>query len=329
MLHDRELSKKFTKLSDEAGRIAALKRLNVLNTPPEVRFDKITRLVSRVLETPSAAISLIDENRQWFKSAHGIPVPEMPRELSFCTYTIHSTEPMVIPDARLDSRFRDHPGVIGGQVVSYAGVPLGTPDGYMVGSLCVFDIEKRDFAPAQIDLLGDFAEIAMEQLQLRQLTHRDCLTGALTRRGIFARMEAEIAAAQFDDEPGAIILFDIDHFKSINDRFGHGTGDVVLQSLGEICGSVLEENAFLGRVGGEEFAILLSCASERKAVAVAEKLRSTIARTPVSEHKLKITASFGIAELNRSIASADEWLCAADVPLYEAKRNGRDQCRIA
>lgn len=329
MLHDRELNDKARKLNDEEGRVAALKRLNVLDTPAEERFDKITRLVSRVLETPAAAVTLIDEHRQWFKSSQGVPVPEMPREISFCTHAIRSAEPTVIPDARLDSRLRTNPAVISGQAVSYAGAPLSTPDGYLIGTLCVFDIERRDFTPAQVDLLSGFAGIAMEQLQLRQLTHRDYLTGTLTRRGFFARAEGEIAEARPGDKPGAIILFDIDHFKSINDRFGHGTGDDVLRSLSELCGSAMPENAFLGRIGGEEFAILLPRASERDAAEVAEQLRAGIEHTPMSDQQLQVTASFGIAELDGSITSADEWLCAADAPLYEAKRNGRNQCRTA
>lgn len=185
MLRDR-------KLHDEAARLAALVRLDVLDTPAEDSLDKITALVSRVLEIPQAAISMVDEHRMWFKSAQGVSVRELPRDLSFCTHTVLAREPLVVPDARLDGRLCDNPLVRAAHMLSYAGVPLLTPDGYAVGTLCAFDAQPRHFSEAQVELLSRFAELVMDQLQVRQLAQRDQLTGALTRRGLVARAEGEI-----------------------------------------------------------------------------------------------------------------------------------------
>jgi diguanylate cyclase (GGDEF)-like protein len=318
-----------SKLHDEAARVAALGRLDILDTPQEDQFDKITALVSQVLEIPHVAISMLDDHRQWFKSSQGVPVREAPREISFCKFTILEPEPMVVPDARLDSRLCDNPSVLAGRILSYAGVPLVTPDGYAVGTLCAFASQPRHFTQGQVELLSRFGEIVMDQLQMRQLAQRDQLTGTLTRRGLVARAEGEIAEARLNNTPSALVMFDIDHFKSVNDRFGHATGDAVLKAVVASCEAVKPPGSFLGRVGGEEFAILLPRTSVAEAIGAAERVRATIERLAIDGGQLQVTASFGVALLDASITNADQWLAAADVPLYLAKRTGRNQCRCS
>src|SRR3954468_3051353 len=116
---------------NELQRLAALKRYNILDSLPDTAFDDATRLVSYICGVPIAHISFIDENRQWFKSEIGVGVSEVPREITFCQYTIMDSKMVEIPDTFLNDRFKDDPNVTGGfNVRFYAGVPLTTPDGY-------------------------------------------------------------------------------------------------------------------------------------------------------------------------------------------------------
>lgn len=315
------------KLLDEAARLAALRRYDVLDTPPEESFEKITSLVRTVFDVPFAAVTLVDQTRMWFKSNQGMEgVTGSPRDISFCTHTIQAREPMVIPDARLDSRFCGGPAVQGG-VASYAGVPLSTPDGYNVGALCVFDIKPREFAPAQIDLLKSFGALVVDELELRLIAQRDHLTGALTRRSFLAKAEKEIVRRDRDGSSSALVMFDIDNFKSINDRFGHPLGDQVLKEVARRCGCAMRPNDVLGRVGGEEFALLLPAVDATAAMHAAERFRRKIESPAMNVGQaVLVTASFGIASLEPDVTTPEDWLGRADVPLYNAKRSGRNRC---
>ena len=164
---------------DEPARLAALSRLEVVDTAPEEPFDNVVALVRAVLGVPIAAVSLIAEDRQWFKSRAGFEATETPRETSFCTHTILTHEPLVIEDARLDARFCANPSVLGDPFVrSYAGIPLCTPDGYNVGALCAVDTRVRRYSESDLAMLRNFAGIVMNELELRRIAGRDQLTGA-------------------------------------------------------------------------------------------------------------------------------------------------------
>ena len=143
---------------DEAQRLAALKALGVLDTPPEDRFDRSTRLAAALFNVPVALVSLVDADRQWFKSCFGVEICESPRETSFCAHAIAARSMLVIPDALADERFRDNPMVASGpRVRFYAGAPLRTPDGHLVGTLCILDVRPRDLSEAERGLLMDLA----------------------------------------------------------------------------------------------------------------------------------------------------------------------------
>jgi GAF domain-containing protein len=145
---------------DEKERLKALRDLNLLDTPPEERFDRITRLVQRTFAVPMALVTLIDANRQWFKSKQGIEGSETPREVSFCGHAILSDEPLIVPDATKDPRFADNPYVTGEpRVRFYAGWPLKAPDGSRVGTLCMIDTKAREFTSENRRALRDMAQI--------------------------------------------------------------------------------------------------------------------------------------------------------------------------
>lgn len=156
--------------SDEPQRLASLRALAVLDTPPEERFDRITRLARRLFDVPVAQLTLVDENRQWFKSSCGLPLGESPRAVSFCAHAILEARPLVVGDTRLDERFRSNPLVTGAPHIRfYAGQPLRGPEGQRVGTLCLIDRRPRQFTPEDLQNLCDLALWAEDQLTQREL----------------------------------------------------------------------------------------------------------------------------------------------------------------
>ncbi|NWK94903.1 sensor domain-containing diguanylate cyclase [Sphingobium lactosutens] len=319
------------KLADEAGRIAALQRYDILDTPAEGAFDKITALVRNLVGVPISAVSLIDTDRQWFKSLDGLDATETDRKVAFCDHAIRQAEPLVVPDAQLDPRFRDNPLVTGDPGIrSYAGVPLRTPDGYNIGSLCAVDTRLRDFGPEQVAILSGLAPIVVEQMELRLLAERDGLSGALTRRAFVAEVDKHIALYIRHKRPAALIMLDIDHFKRVNDSHGHGAGDRVIEAVSALCRSQSRPSDSLGRLGGEEFGLLLPETSESEAMVVAHRLRDAVERFEISHQPpLHVTASFGVAVIGHGRLNSHAWIAAADAALYDAKRGGRNAVILA
>ena len=317
------------KLDDEDGRLAALRRYDVLDTAPEEPFDRLTELVRTVLGVPVAAVSLIDEHRQWFKSIAGLSVCETSREISFCSHAIKKREALIVPDATLDVRFSDNPLVTGEpRVRSYLGIPLETPDGYNVGALCAIDYKPRDFSANDVSILTNFAKLVLNELELRQIAMSDGLTGAMTRRAWMAAAEKEFARSQRYNSRASIILLDLDHFKRVNDTYGHPAGDVVLRTVVQRCFGEMRETDMLGRIGGEEFAILLPATNAAGAGELAERIRQELAHLPiiVGDNALRVTGSFGICDFNDKFKGVDAWMAAADALLYLAKASGRNRC---
>jgi GAF domain-containing protein len=156
---------------DEPSRLLALDRYEVLDTEPEQTFDDIARIASFVCRTPMSAVTLIDRDRQWFKSSVGLSVCETPRDDAFCAHTILSTEMMVIEDATQDPRFRDNPMVTGSPNIRfYAGAPLVTTDNFALGSLCVVDCSPRRLSVDERTTLLALSRLVMSELELRRLS---------------------------------------------------------------------------------------------------------------------------------------------------------------
>lgn len=321
------------RLHDDDARVAALHRLDVLDTTVEEPFEKIVTLVRTVLAVPMATVTLVDRDRQWFKAKRGMEQNETPRSVSFCTHTIQQRDPLIVEDASRDPRFAMSPLVIGPPYIrSYAGIPLRTPEGYNIGSLCAMDSRPRVFSPADIAMLKNFANIVCDELELRLIAQVDHLTGALTRRGFVEQAEREIARSRRYGRPSTLAMLDLDHFKSINDAYGHAGGDQVLMQVSELAKVALRPSDVFGRLGGEEFAMLLPETDGDQALIVAERLREAIARHHMRMSggaTLNVTASFGIATLASGHAGFAAWLESADTMLYAAKSAGRNCTRLA
>lgn len=154
--------------SDEPARLQTLRRLNLLDTPPEAAFDDITQLASLLCGVPIATISLVDERRVWFKSKRGIPVAEMPRDTSLCSIVADSGQELLLSDVRTDERFANHPitrGELG--IRFYAGIPIVAGNGFVLGTLCVADESPRELSSGELSGLRALGRQAGAQLELR------------------------------------------------------------------------------------------------------------------------------------------------------------------
>ncbi len=313
--------------SDENGRLRALEHLKVLDTPKEVPFEKIVTLVKQTLSVPICAVSLIDKNRQWFKASRGLDANETPRDISFCTHAIKGTEPFVVNDASTDPMFMANPLVTGGpKIRSYAGIPLTMSNGYNVGSLCAIDTVPRQFSQAEISILANFAKVVIDELELRQLASIDPLTGTLTRRSWFEAANKEVERAIRHQRPVSFLLMDLDHFKSVNDEYGHAAGDRVLQQFGTLVRHELRKPDIFGRYGGEEFVAVLPETDLSSANILAQRICAAVRKAKIAEidHK-RWTVSIGVAERFSHETDVAKLLKRADVALYEAKADGRDR----
>ena len=317
------------KLDDEAGRLAALYRYDILDTGTEAEFEQIVQLVQRVFDVPMAAVTLIDSDRQWFKASRGLNVPETPRNMAFCHHTISAADGLAVEDAEADPRFAGTPLVAGApHIRSYLGAPLRTPDGYQVGALCIIGNERRQFTLEDREILRRFSDVVVSQMELRQLASRDSLTGALTRRAFDQAIFDALEAGRKTGRGAALAILDLDFFKRLNDEHGHGCGDAVLVAVTEAMAVVLGPRGIIGRLGGEEFGVLIDSGDTAMATALAERLRAAVAAVAVPGHDVQATASIGVALLSPELDTAEAWLRAADMALYAAKAGGRDRVAL-
>lgn len=158
----------------DASRLRALWRTGLLDTPPEVTFDRVTKLICRVLGVPVALVSLVDQDRQFFKSATGLPEPwaarrETPLSHSFCQYVVASRTPLAVEDAQSHPLVRDSHAIQDLGAVAYLGMPLALPDGHIIGALCAIDTVPRSWTAAETETLSDLAAVIMDEIALRQL----------------------------------------------------------------------------------------------------------------------------------------------------------------
>ena len=211
-----------SKLPDEAQRLQVLISLNILDTPAEERFDRITRLASRLFDVPIALVSLVDADRQWFKSRHGVSMAQTDAFQSFCRHAIQQDDVLVVRDARDDPRFADNPCVAGEEGIRfYAGSPLATADGTRVGTLCVVDRTPREFTLEQAAALRDLASIVANEL-----------AGTELERALQAERDSEAdMRALIENMPEGVLLIDQGTILYMNPAaervFGEGSATLV------------------------------------------------------------------------------------------------------
>ncbi|CUA99159.1 sensor domain-containing diguanylate cyclase [Pannonibacter indicus] len=323
----------------DVDRQKVLDGYQILDSGYEAGFDRITELARTIFDAPAAVICFIDKDRQWFKSHPGFDQRQTPLEHAICRFTVLSDKALLIADALADERTRDNPYVTGpDHLRAYAGAPLIAPGGARIGTLSVFDRKPRRFTPRDEDILQQLAAIVMHNLELRRVADHDWLTG-VPGRGAFERRSRAILSAgngsgngsgAADRQRNALIVFDLDFFKQLNDTYGHAAGDEVLKEVSRTCQSSLREQDVFSRIGGEEFSVLLPGTAPDVAEKVARRLQQRIAAMPrdrLSKYLPEtagITASFGVTMVQEGEASIKHALRRADAALYAAKERGRN-----
>ena len=333
----------------ETRRLQMLYQYQILDTVPEEQFDDLTRLIAYVCEVPIAAISLIDAQRQWYKSKIGFTSSEEPRGTTFCNHAILQEDIFIIPDTHKDRRFADNPFVIGdAQIRFYAGAPLFAPDNVALGTLCILDHRPRELCREQIQALGVIADQVITQLELRKNIHalkqnverrqnsekrlihnayHDALTGMPNRTFFLERLKTSFSQYKKGVQSLFAVLFlDLDRFKIINDSLGHLTGDKLLISTAIRLKSCLRDEDMLARLGGDEFVILLNHLQHlNDAVEIANRIQEAVsAPFNLDDQEVFTSLSIGIAMSSATIyENPEDILRDADTAMYRAKELGR------
>ena len=345
-------------LSDrEASRVAALRRYRILDTPPDGAFDRVTALVVKVLGVPISIVSLVDTDRIWFKSRHGVDVQEVGLDPGLCASAVLQDGPYVVEDAAVDPRTLSNPLVAGALGLRfYAGVPLRTHDGHALGMLTAIDVEPRALSPHELGILEDLAAIVMDEMEMRlaaravdelhaalEQAHdelrsahdelavrasRDGLTGVANRDAILDVLDTLCARSSREGRPLAVMFADIDGFKQFNDVAGHLAGDVVLREVAGRLSRAARASDTVGRFGGDEFLILMYPCDVADALASAERVRASACtdRIDLSSEggdQGRVGLSAGVfVGVATSPSDAQAFLRRADAALYRAKVDG-------
>jgi diguanylate cyclase (GGDEF)-like protein len=314
--------------ANERQRLATLRSLQILDTPAEERFDRLTRLARRLFDVPIALVSLVDGNRQWFKSCSGLGVSETARDVSFCGHTILNDQILMIPDAGSDERFADNPLVTGAPGIRfYAGCPLKVADGSNVGTLCLIDTRPRTLDAEERELFRDLASMAEQEIDAVQMATLDHLTEVANRRGFETLASHSLNICKRMDTAASLLFFDLDGFKGINDTYGHGEGDRALQTFAQVLRTVVREMDTVGRLGGDEFGALLMGSGEPESRAIVERFREALtARTRRDKRAYAIGYSVGIVEYDPARhGTVRALLNDADAAMYLQKVAARKQ----
>lgn len=467
---------------DESVRLSTLYALSILDTPPEARFDRITRLAMRLFDVPIALITLVDAERQWFKSCQGLDVSETPRGISFCGHAILEDRALVVSDALLDERFADNPLVTGEPHIRfYAGFPITAPNGSRLGTFCIIDRRPRHLNQEQLDTLRDMAVWAQDELynaelarafqlsqqnaslraeiadriraeqalreiavalenavegiarldaegrystvnkayadiigstpedligaewsitvhpddlglakaayqrmrasgksevevrglrkngsvfykhivmvgtydeqnklighycfmhditqrkqaeaRLEHLALYDPLTGLPNRKLLDDRLQQVLSEADREGHMVALLFIDLDHFKHINDSFGHGMGDRLLRAVADRFSAGLRAGDTIARLGGDEFAVVLPNIRHVDEVAgIVRKIQALLdAPFTVDGRDMHVSASIGITLYPLDEGDAESLIRNADTAMYHAKESGRNTFRL-
>lgn len=309
---------------DEKTRLETLRALKLLDSSPEERFDRLTRLAKRMFGVPISLVSLVDENRQWFKSKQGLEADETSRDISFCGHAILGDEVFIVPDATQDSRFADNPLVTSNPNIKfYAGCPLRVLNGSKLGTLCVIDEKPREFDEEDIALLRDLAEMAEQELAAVQLATLDELTMISNRRGFIALAQHAINVSRRKEYPVTLVFMDLNKFKRVNDTYGHAEGDRALVAFAEQIKSSFRDSDIYARLGGDEFVVLLTDTSADLVEEIIDRFDSDLSEYNKQANRgYDIAYSLGTANYDvDKHASIEDLLDQADTLMYREKEH--------
>jgi diguanylate cyclase (GGDEF)-like protein len=307
---------------DEQSRLRTLESLNILDTFHEERFDRLTRLASRLFDVPMAVVTLVDDKRQWFKSCIGLNVSETARDVSFCGHAILSDEVLLVPDTKKDLRFADNPLVVSEPHIRfYAGCPIKSVNGSRLGTLAIIDSKARTLSMQDLNVLKDLASMVERELAFIELATIDELTGLSNRRGFMTNARYILNLCERQQIPCSLIFIDLNDFKKINDQFGHASGDRALLDFSDLLKSNFRNSDILARLGGDEFVVLLTDTSTSSAQIAMNKFQKAITDYySKANHGYSLACAYGVvgSESNPHI-TIEKLLDDADSLMYKHK----------
>jgi diguanylate cyclase (GGDEF)-like protein len=321
----------------DGARLAALQDLAILDTGPEPEFDRFTRLAAELLGVPVTLISLVDRDRQFFKSQQGLPDPwaqarQTPLSHSFCQHVVAAKRPLVIEDARRSELVADNLAVRDLGALAYAGMPLVLDDGHAVGTLCAIDTTPRRWKDGELRILEDLAAAVKTLLDLRysvaQHGLHDRLTG-LPNRTLTVAYAEQLGAALESGEMLAIAA-GINDLGAVNEVYGTDHGDLVLKLVAGRIARQLDSNDVLGRLEGDVFTILRPGAADQlEALALAHRIRDAIAAEAVRVRgdQLLISVTVGIATGGADTPGGQ--LVTRAVEAMRVAKSSRDRVMVA
>ena len=261
---------------DEKLRLAKLRSLCILDTAQESRFDRFTRMVQRIFKVPIVMISLVDEDRQWFKSCVGLNISEIPRSISFCGHAIQGSKVLIVEYTLEDERFSDNPLVLGEPHLRfYAGCPL-ILDNLKLGTLCIADRVPRSLDQDQRENLKDLASMVEQELAAILLATRDGLTNLENRRGFVALAQQSLQLCTRQGISVSLLSLDLEHFKTINDLHEDHKGDQALIAFADLIKDVCRDSDIVARLGGDEFVVLLINSTREQSETVVNRIREAL-----------------------------------------------------
>jgi diguanylate cyclase (GGDEF)-like protein len=307
--------------TDETVRLRSLQSLRVLDTEPEERFDRITRLARKLFDVPIALVSLVDADRQWFKSRQGLDASETSREISFCGHAVREERPFIVPDASQDTRFSDNPLVSDDPHIRfYAGHPVHGADGARVGTLCVIDRVPRQLSSEEVATLTDLAAMVDRELHLLSRSSIDELTQITNRSGFLQIAKFVLALCVRSKHPATVLVLDLNGFKRINDSQGHAAGDQVLHQFARLLLKHFRDADVVARLGGDEFCVLMSACTPAQAQASLKRLDRVFAASDLAASQPDLGWSCGIAAFDpESALGIEDLLGEADQKMYASK----------
>ena len=307
---------------NEVVRLETLRGLRLLDSEPEERFDRLTRLAKRMFGVSVALVTLVDSDRQWFKSSEGLDVCQTPRDISFCGHAILGDEVFVVPDTLADIRFHDNPLVTNPpRIRFYAGCPISFSNGAKLGTLCLIDLQPRDFSLEDRQVLRDLATMVEQEIAAIQLATLDDLTLISNRRGFISLANHSLSLCARYHFSVALLSFDLDGFKSINDTLGHAEGDRALVGFAQVMQEVFRDSDVLARLGGDEFAVLLSKVDEDSVTATLVRFdKALVEFNRCSDRGYALQCSVGYKiTLPDSKVDIESLLSGADRQMYRHK----------
>ncbi len=318
-----------------------VRRLETLDTPAEERFDRLTRIALGLFQVPVCMITLIEDKRQWFKSAQGHLVEQTPRSEAFCNYTLLQDEPFVVFDALGDTRFQELIAVRQMGLRFYAGTAIFSSDGQPVGTLCILDRQPRAFLEDQVALLKDLAACAESELRVLRLTETElalkkelteaknqAVTDPVSRcwNELFIRRLLEREHSSANSLTVAVV--DVGDLQQLNRELGREWTDCILRLAATRLRRALTDRTSIGRLGGSCFLAVLPEIGLSQAEELCEQLLKVFEKpfqTPEQQPRLHPTVGLAVARAE----SSESLLSRAEKALARALRRGPDSVDLA